>query len=62
MSKITIKELRLRRGMSQRDLSRVIGVHVNAIQRWETGKTGISDLSLYKVAAFFGVDPKNISN
>jgi len=60
MDGVTVKELRLRKGMTQVELGEAVGIHVNAIINWENGKTQISDLSRYKVAAFFDVDPDRI--
>lgn len=57
MEKISVKELRLRHGLTQAELSRKIGVAPLSIIYWETGKTRISDLNRYKVAAFFNVHP-----
>jgi len=60
MEKISVKELRLRHGLTQAELSRKIGVTPLSIIYWETGKARISDLNRYKVAAFFNVHPDTI--
>ena len=40
-----IKQLREKRGMTQADLGRVIGVSDKAVSRWETGR-GFPDITL----------------
>ena len=41
-----LKELRMKRGLSQRQLEERSGVHHNAIAKFETGERNIRDASL----------------
>lgn len=60
MNMTTVKELRLRKGMTQMELSKALGVAFNTVNRWENGVTKMSDLLRYRAAAYFGVDPDTI--
>jgi|LSQX01.2.fsa_nt_gb transcriptional regulator with XRE-family HTH domain len=60
MEKISPKELRLRRGLTQEEVAVAVGVTVQAVSSWETGKYNISDLSRYKLAAFYNINPDEI--
>lgn len=60
MNKVSIKELRLRHGLTQMQFSQAMGLSINAVNRWETGKAKISDLNRYRAATYFGVDPDTI--
>ncbi|MFC2005327.1 multiprotein-bridging factor 1 family protein [Chloroflexota bacterium] len=44
-----IKECRTRKGWSQENLARNIGVSVHTVLRWETGKTIPSPLAMEKL-------------
>lgn len=59
-NKITVRECRLRAGITQRELGRALGVAYNTVSRWELGTVKISDINRYKVAQFFGVEPDQI--
>jgi len=37
-----IKKLRIKKGMSQQELADELGIHVNTIKNWESGKSTIS--------------------
>ena len=51
MSKMadTIKHCRVRKGWTQEHLARSIGVSLNTVQRWESGKTHPSPLAMEKL-------------
>lgn len=44
-----VKELRARRGMTQKQFAAAVGVHVVTIIRWEKGSFNPSDLALEKL-------------
>ena len=50
-----IRSLRCKRQVSQEDLAETIGVTVQAISKWETGKANPDLLLLPKLAEYFGV-------
>lgn len=51
----TIKSLRMRRGMSQKEFARLIGITSGAICHWEKGLNGPSNRRLASVAKKLGV-------
>lgn len=50
-----IRSLRIRRQVSQEDLAASMGVTVQAISKWETGKANPDIMLLPKLAEYFGV-------
>lgn len=52
-----LKALRLLRGMTQKDLSKVLGVSAQQIQKYEEGRTRLSGSRLYESALALGVRP-----
>ena len=50
-----IRSLRCRRLVSQEDLAQTMGVTVQAISKWETGKANPDLQLLPKLAEYFGV-------
>lgn len=50
-----IKELRILKEISQRELSQIIGVTQQAIAKWETGKAEPDSATIIRLADFFGV-------
>ena len=50
-----LKELRIERGLSGRELGRKIGVSGSTIMRWEKGQNVILAELLENLANFFGV-------
>lgn len=50
-----IRALRCKRQVSQEDLAETMGVTVQAISKWETGKANPDLLLLPKLAEYFGV-------
>lgn len=51
----TIRELRERAGLSQRELARRVGVHYMTIWNWEANQRGMTAHQLKAVADAFGV-------
>jgi putative transcriptional regulator len=51
MSKIAdkIRHCRVRKGWTQEHLARSVGVSLNTVQRWESGKTRPSPLAMEKL-------------
>lgn len=52
-----IKDLRLKREMTQRQLADQIGVDAITVSRWERGYKPPSDLNRVRLGRFFGVHP-----
>lgn len=51
-----IKDLRLRKGISQEELGRIAGVQRAAVQKWESGRTrNLKRDTIQKLADYFGV-------
>lgn len=50
-----IRGARERRGLSQAAFARLLGVKPPVVSEWEGGAVGISEATLQKVAACFGV-------
>jgi transcriptional regulator with XRE-family HTH domain len=49
-----LKYCRYRKGWTQELLARNIGVSLNTVQRWESGKTHPSPLAMEKLEALLG--------
>ena len=54
-----IKEYRLRKGLSQRELGEILGVSDQAISKWEKGQSQPSAMHLIKMTCIFGVDAED---
>lgn len=55
-----IKELRLKKDLSQEELGRLIGVQRAAVQKWESGKTqNLKRATINLLAEIFEVSPAN---
>ena len=54
-----IKEYRLRKGMSQRELGAILGVSDQAISKWEKGQSQPSAMHLIDMTRIFGVDAED---
>lgn len=50
-----LKELRLEKKLSQKELAKKIGVHYRTLQNWENGKVEIKQDNAQKLADFFNV-------
>lgn len=59
-----IKQLRTKKGISQEELGKVVGVQRAAVQKWEAGKVqNLKRSTIKKLAEYFNVSPVNfISN
>lgn len=55
-----IKRLRLSKKLTQAELADIIGVSRQAIQKYETGESGIGSDKIEKLAFFFNVSPAYI--
>jgi len=55
-----IKELRLKKQLTQAELAEIIGVSRQAIQKYETGESGVGSDKIEKLAKFFHVSPASI--
>lgn len=51
----TIKQLRIRRGLSQEALADILGVSTQAVSKWECGRAYPDILTLPKIASFFRI-------
>lgn len=51
----SIKDLRLKRGITQRELAELCGVHQTAVSQWEKGRTLPDKSTLIKLSDIFGV-------
>ena len=49
---------RVRQGLSISEVARRIGVHVNAVQRWEHGEAEPMGSNLIKLAQLYGCTPE----
>jgi transcriptional regulator with XRE-family HTH domain len=47
-----LKQIRKKRGWSQEDLARNLGVSLNTVQRWEMGRNKPSRLAIEKIYIF----------
>lgn len=50
-----IKDLRLKKGITQRELASLCGVHQTAVSQWEKGRTLPDKTALLKLSDIFGV-------
>lgn len=57
-----IKERRLERELTQREVAAAIGVDPITISRWERGEVPPSDLNRVRLARFFGGHPNDYAN
>ncbi|MFC1982925.1 helix-turn-helix transcriptional regulator [Chloroflexota bacterium] len=48
-----LRHCRVRKGWTQEHLARSIGVSLNTVQRWESGKTRPSPLAMEKLQELF---------
>ena len=55
-----VKELRLNKGIQQKDLAISLGISQAAISDWERGKKNPKDENLRKLCEFFGVDERTL--
>lgn len=58
MNEINIKQLRIERGLSQRQLAEICDVSIRTVQNWEAGANEMPATAYAKLCA---ISPKNIS-
>ncbi len=51
-----IKELRIKKGVTQTELANYVGVSLRSIQHWEKGTKNITIFRLEKINTFFGLN------
>jgi transcriptional regulator with XRE-family HTH domain len=61
-TKTQIKDLRLARLLTQRQLAEALGVDPITVSRWERGEVPPSDLNRVRLAQFFGGHPNDYLN
>lgn len=53
-----IKMMRLKKGISQEELGKIVGVQRAAVQKWESGMTqNLKRSTIQQLADYFGVNP-----
>ena len=57
-----IKDLRLKRGITQSELANLCGVHQTAVSQWEKGRTLPDKNTLVKLSDIFGVSIDTLMN
>ncbi len=57
-----IKELRLKRGITQNELANLCGVHQTAVSQWEKGRTLPDKAALVRLSDIFGVSIDTLMN
>lgn len=55
-----LKQMRVERGLSQRDFSKQIGKSFRTIQMWENGESYPNAEMLWKLCEFFRTDPNTM--
>ena len=55
-----VRELRMRKGIQQKELALELGISSAAVSNWEKGKSDPSGERLLKLAEFFSVEPYEI--
>lgn len=58
--KLTIKQARLVRGLTQMEVADMLRVHYQTIRNWEHGRTTPTFEEMQKLATLYGVDLKNL--
>lgn len=53
-----MKAERVRRGLSIQQVAEMVGVHVNAVSRWENGEAEPLGSNLIKMSRFYGCSPE----
>jgi len=57
---IRIRAFRKNKGLTIKELAKIIGVHWTAVQRWETGKTSVPGKRIHALAKALGVHPSQL--
>ena len=55
-----IRELREKRGMSQKELADALGLDQSAVAQWETGRTEPTIFNLRRLADLLGISPGDL--
>lgn len=50
-----LRALRAKKGVTQADVAKTLGVDENSVSNWEQGKSGITYDNAWKLADYFGV-------
>ena len=61
MNSINVKELREKKGCTQAELAHIMGVAVQTIKNWESGKT-IPSTALMRLKSVFNLDENDSQN
>jgi len=61
MANITLKAARVNKNLTQADAARIIGVSVDTLVNWETGKTFPKVPQIKKIEDTYGVEYRDIS-
>ena len=48
-----VRRIRRKNGLSQREFAERIGVSQSTVSRWESGKRGLSEKTLYRIMSLF---------
>ncbi|QLL70257.1 helix-turn-helix transcriptional regulator [Lactobacillus sp. 3B(2020)] len=59
---VDLKILRIKKGLSQQEMSKQIGISQATISSWEQGQSIPSGKNIKKLASFFGVNADVIFN
>lgn len=55
-----LREARILRGLTMKDVGRALGVSEQAVQKWETGKAALSAARLVQLRAAFAIGPEEL--
>jgi DNA-binding transcriptional regulator YiaG len=59
--KLTMRQVRMMRGLSMIQASRMMGVHSNTLQNWELGKSKIPDVVKRGIALIYNIEVEQIN-
>ena len=58
--KFNLKSLRVNKGLTQKEVAKILNVSPLTIHNWETGKHKISAVMLNKLSVLYGITIENI--
>lgn len=61
MTKISIKALRINKGLNQQDVADILGVSKPTVIKWEKGEVEPKGLVVYALAKLYDVEVQNIA-
>lgn len=61
MSKMTLKALRVNKGLTQMDAAKMLGISPDTLARWETGKTYPDVADIVRIEKLYNVEYSNIN-